>query len=244
VAKSDDFRNSFLWGNFGTPLVAPHFNHETFFYKENHLLKKLKFSFCTKADIWQIRWRGVNNHFVLVRTFWEQTNLPKVPPSLRHFHLSVLFVDSKFPISSSLVRRCPLPRFLLPFVFISPLLLCDAIRLSSLARSLLLLLSWALYALVRGFLTLATWHNGASQQEYNPLSLPCRSTTLKFFSASKLRYGLWSKPLSVQLLCLAVFLSLKKEESLVQRAVSWRISDFRVTDLEFSSVYYLSVDPL
>jgi hypothetical protein len=37
VAKSDDFRNYFLRCNFGTPLLAPHFNHEAFFCKENHL---------------------------------------------------------------------------------------------------------------------------------------------------------------------------------------------------------------
>jgi hypothetical protein len=77
---------------------------------------------------------------------------------------------------------------------------------------------------VWGFVTLATWHNGASQQEYNPLSLPLRSTTLKLFSASKPRYGLWSKPLSVQLLCMALFFSFSKK---ISRAASCVLRDFR-----------------
>lgn len=104
-------------------------------------------------------------------------------------------------------------------------MLCNAIRLSSLFRSLLLLLCRALYALVRGFLTLATWHNGASHQEYNPLSLPRRSTTLKLFSASKPRHGLWSKPLSVQLLFLALFFLFFEKK--ISCAASCVFRDFR-----------------
>jgi hypothetical protein len=78
---------------------------------------------------------------------------------------------------------------------------------------------------VRGLLTLATWHNGASQQEYNPLSLPRRSTTLKLFSASKPRHGLWSKPLSVQLLFLALFFLFFEKK--ISCAASCVFRDFR-----------------